>query len=267
MRKSEVLARIILCLILLGSSYQVSRAQGTSTASVGWYNGDCHSTGIGGWSNWYLSNQQFTRVYDEFLVPNGGWTVIGVFSNNLLYNPPPVTQASWEIRRGLSAGNGGTVVASGVSPATQTYIAALDAYRIEVDGLQIPLPAGEYSLSVTPVGPTYRQSYVCETQGQKAIGAPPGTGTAFYSSDPASFDWISGTGATNANFSQGVMISGVSLPPPSSSDQWRADVSSLARNKCPRCIRCRFPVSACPNSTPKPRTSTIASHLFRTRRS
>ncbi len=222
-------ARIILGVILLGFACQVSHAQGTPTISVGWYNGDCHSVGLGGWSNWYLSNQQFTRVYDEFLVPSGAWTVTGVFSNNLFHNAPPITQASWEIRSGLSAGNGGTVIASGVSPATQTYNATLGAYRIEVDGLQIPLPAGEYTLSVTPVGPVYTQSYVCQTQGQNAIGAPAGSGAAFYSSQPDSYVWISGTDGTNANFSQGILISGVSQPPPSVSDQWRADLASLAQ--------------------------------------
>ncbi|MCX6616899.1 MAG: hypothetical protein NTZ98_12480, partial [Acidobacteria bacterium] len=134
--KERKLIRIIFCGILLALSNPVLRAQGTPTASVGWYNGDCHSAGTGRWSNWYLSNQQFTRVYDEFLVPSAGWTVTGVFSNNFLINAPPITQASWEIRGSL-LDRKATVIASGVSPATQTYDAALGAYRIQVDGLQV----------------------------------------------------------------------------------------------------------------------------------
>jgi len=53
--------RMVLCGLLLALSRPVLRAQGAPTASVGWYNGDCHSTGIGGWANWYLANDQFTR--------------------------------------------------------------------------------------------------------------------------------------------------------------------------------------------------------------
>src|SRR5271157_3862779 len=228
---SEMLIRIVAIGWLLAlSPHSLLRAQGTPTVRVGWYNGDFHSTGIGGWSNWYLSNEQFTRVYDEFLVPSGGWTVAGVFSNNQFYNnAPPITQAAWEIRSGVSSGNGGTVIASGVSPAAQVYNPGTRDYRIEVDGLQVQLAPGDYSLSVTPVGPVYQQSYVSETTGQNAIGAPPGNGTAYYSSQPGSFVWLSGTGGTNLNFSQGVLISGQSQPPPSIADQWRADLASLAQ--------------------------------------
>ena len=230
-----MLLRIILAgLLFTFSSNSLSHAQGTPTTSVGWYNGDCHSTGTGGWSNWYLSSQQFTRVYDEFLVSTGGWTVVGVFSNNLLTNAPPVTQASWEIRSGVSSGNGGTLIASGVNPATETYSASVGAYRIEVDGLEVKLAAGTYYVSVTPVGVGYQQSYVCETTGPNAIGAPAGNGLAYYSVQSSSFTWLSGTGGTNLNFSQGVLISGTPQPPPSTSDQWQADVTNLVQQMTAR---------------------------------
>jgi len=209
--------RVVLFGIGVALSQAVSVAQGP-----GWYNGDCQSGGIGGWSNWYLSNQQFLRVYDEFLVPSGGWLVTGVFSNTSLNNAPAITQASWEIRSGLSAGNGGTVIASGVSPAQQ-YSTPF-SWRIEVDGLQVQLPPGDFYLSVVPVGIASGQSYVCQTLGQNAVGDPPGNGKAFYSGAPGSFVWISEPGGTNANFSQGVLIDAPPLPV---SEQWQADVASL----------------------------------------
>src|SRR5438105_12289188 len=91
----------------------ISRAQGT----LAWYSGDCHPLVSGGFANWYTSNQQYTRVYDAFTVPAGGWTVSGVFSVNLLQNnPPPITQAAWEIRRDATETSSGTIVASGVGP-------------------------------------------------------------------------------------------------------------------------------------------------------
>ena len=220
-------ARAVLVSVLLSFSPVALHPQSTPTVSVGWYNGDCHFTGLGSGSNWYLSNQQFGRTYDEFLVPSGGWQVTGVFSNNHFYNAPTITQASWEIRSGLSQGNSGTVIASGVSPATQTYNASIAAYRIEVDGLQVQLPAGDFFVSVTPVGTALGQSYVCDTQGQNAVGGPPGNGKTFYSDQPGDFVWMSAPDGTNRDFSQGVLISGASLQPPSVSDQWRANVTSL----------------------------------------
>jgi uncharacterized protein (TIGR03437 family) len=239
MEDSGMRVRIIFFVVLLAFSHTISRAQGTITGSVGWYNGDCQSTGTGRSANWYLSSQQFTRVYDEFLVPSAGWTVTGVLSNNFLINAPPITQASWEIRGSL-LDRKATVIASGVSPATQTYDAALGAYRIQVDGLQVRLDAGDYGLSVTPLVTASDQSYVCETQGQNAIGGPPGNGVAFYSNQPGSLNRLSGAGGTNLNFSQGVLISGKSQPPPSTAEQWQADVAWL-KQKMPTVWGLPFP--------------------------
>jgi hypothetical protein len=84
---------------------------------VGWYNGDCQS-GIPAQDNWFLSNQQFSRTYDSFVVPGGGWTVAAVFSINSI-PLSGITEGVWEIRSGVSAGNGGVVIASGRSPAKE----------------------------------------------------------------------------------------------------------------------------------------------------
>jgi hypothetical protein len=203
---------------------------------TGWYNGDCHSIDIGGWSNWYTSSQSYTRVYDEFAAPAGGWSVTGVFSNNQLYSAPPITQASWEIRSGVGPGNAGTVVASGLSAASQIYVPGLAAYRIQVDGVAVQLAAGQYWLSVTPVGPVYKQSYVCETQGQNAVGTPAGNGTAYYGSQSGTLYPVPASSGRKPNFSQGVLIDGPSsglpidppLPPPSRDQQWQGDLLFLA---------------------------------------
>ena len=115
---------------------------------MGWYNGDCS---IGGWSNWYVSGQQFLRTYDDFIVPDRGWTIAGLFSNNTM-SPSSVTQAAWEIRSGVSAGNGGAVVASGVGTATLTQVPpganSGSVFRVEVNGLSVQLPPGRYWLNV-----------------------------------------------------------------------------------------------------------------------
>jgi hypothetical protein len=149
-------------------------------ARVGWYNGDWLS-GRPGQANWYFSRGDFSRVYDDFLVPASGWTVVGVFSMNRM-DFEGITKAAWEIRKDMSPGKGGKKVASGVSPATQIRVAglgpfpadALIGYRIQVDGLNIRLAPGRYWLSVAPVGKNAAW-YVCATRGTNAVGDPAGT--------------------------------------------------------------------------------------------
>jgi hypothetical protein len=112
-------------------------------------------------------------------VPEGGWTVIGVFSDNGLYRFPEVGGASWEICRGMAPGRGGRVVASGVTPATQMPDPSVTASRyptsevamhsrVQVNSLQVRLPAGRYWLSVAPVG--QGESYLSATRGANAVG-------------------------------------------------------------------------------------------------
>jgi uncharacterized protein (TIGR03437 family) len=210
MRIKTMVAGLLLSLY----PYTLSYAQGTAPVTVGWYNGDW-ITGIPGLANWYQSDQNFARGYDDFVVPQGGWTVVGAFSYNDM-TADGVTEASWEIRSGVSEGNPGTVVASGRSLATLTLAATLTdgtfRYRVQVDGLRVQLPAGTYWLSVTPV--TGRvQSYLSKTLGANAVGNPAGNdGHAFFYSPviPNSFfvgAQSTGQAGTGDDFSMGVLIS------------------------------------------------------------
>jgi len=63
------------------------------------------------------------RVFVPFIVPAGKtWTVTALFSNNLSYvNVIDPQEGLWSISKGMSQGNGGTIVADGAAPAT--YIA------------------------------------------------------------------------------------------------------------------------------------------------
>jgi hypothetical protein len=202
------------------------------TGTVGWYNGDW-AQGIPGAVNSYTSSQQFSRVYDDFVVPDGGWSVTGVFAHSRL-SSSAVTQASWEIRSGVSAGHGGTVVASGVSAATLTPTAANGdgtyIYLIEVDGLSVALPPGTYWLSVAPVTPD-NEADLCPTLGANAIGDPLGNdGLAFSYSSIQSTPFVpireTGLSATSGDFSLGVLAAPPPAPPLTA---WRADLAWLAQ--------------------------------------
>jgi uncharacterized protein (TIGR03437 family) len=202
-------------------------AQSGSAPAMGWFNGDCRS-GIPGQANWYLSTQLSSRTFDDFVVPAGGLTISGVFSINS--TAASVTEAVWEIRSGISAGNGGTIVASGRSAAAKKTLLATwpdgeTIYRIEVDGLAVHLPAGTYWLNVSPVvsewspTETAAPSYVCATVGDNAVGNPRGTdGNAYFVSTVvagAYFRTVQNTGGagTSGDFSHGLMISSTLATP------------------------------------------------------
>lgn len=167
-------------LLCVGAAQKPPAPDAHSAAPVvGWYNGDWQP-GLPGYSNWYLNGYEFSRVYDDFVVPTGGWRIVGVFSDNRM-EFDGVSKAAWEIRRDMAPGEGGKRVASGVSHATQTVIAgegpfsgeSLIGYRIQVNGLHVRLEPGRYWLSVAPVGKR-GYSYASSTLGKNAIGEPAG---------------------------------------------------------------------------------------------
>src|SRR5437867_7983188 len=76
-----------------------------------WYNGDFNGVnGLANEDNTSERRAEYDRVYDDFNVTGGGWTVTSVFSDNL--ENTNVTGATWEIRQGISEGNGETGRAS-----------------------------------------------------------------------------------------------------------------------------------------------------------
>jgi hypothetical protein len=185
----------------------------SAPAVVGWYNGDWQ-IGLPGLANWFSGGWEFSRVYDDFIVPAGGWTVLGVFSNNRMESAR-VTKAAWEIRRDMAPGKGGKKVASGVSRATQVPIPengpfpgeSLFGYRIQVDGLHVILPPGRYWLSVAPVG-NGGHWYASSTLGRNAVGDPPGNNGGALLNSPDLRLNFSDAGRTGRaqDFSQGVII-------------------------------------------------------------
>lgn len=154
-----------------------------------WYNGDFEGEGTGALANedsTSIGSGDYAHIYDDFIVPAGGADIITVFSNNLL--DTNVTAATWEIRQGVSFGNGGTLVASGmtVTPIvtlTGRSDSSLTEYMIAVAGLSLHLDEGTYWLNVTPVGDLTGRSFNSTTSGTNCVGPPCGDdGNAFFDS-------------------------------------------------------------------------------------
>jgi hypothetical protein len=104
------------------------------------------------------------------VTPNVTWQVSGLFMNVLSGLTP--TSANWEIRTGVSAGNGGTLVASGSGAVTQTATGrsafGFTEYTDSV-AVNVVLNAGTtYWINVTPV------CNACDNRAF-ATNVPPGT--------------------------------------------------------------------------------------------
>ena len=80
-------------------------------------------------------------------------TVRGLFTNNLSDYIP--NSGYWEIRSGVSEGDGGTLIASGTGAATNTLTGrsyhGLQEYTNLVSGLSVTLATGQYWFATVPI--------------------------------------------------------------------------------------------------------------------
>lgn len=184
-----------------------------------WYNGDFD--GVNGLVNQVDDSPFQAYVYDDFTISSGTWTLTGAFTNNLMSFA--IESADVEIRSGVSAGNGGTLIygAYGVlfnQTATGRSGFNLPEYTISVDLPNLVLGPGTYWVMVAPRDTNGGVSFVSTTSGANCIGLPCGTGnnsffdSAYYGAvfEPAT------TFLSPADFSMGVIGTSSAVPEPSS---------------------------------------------------
>jgi PEP-CTERM motif-containing protein len=167
-------------------------------------------------------NPYGAATFQNFIVPNGqNWTVTGLFSNDLMNIAPG--QAYWEIRTGVSEGNGGTLIASGtgtdIVTATGRSGFGFTEFNNLVTGLNLHLGPGMYWMTVVPLAPgQFGRSFNSNTFGLNSIGSDVQNQEFFNSS-------FFGANYTNANnegvfplFSDGVIgtTGGGTVPEPAS---------------------------------------------------
>ncbi len=176
-----------------------------------WYNGDFD--GIDGLNNQQdASTGDFYHIYDDFNVnDSGGWDVRSVFSDNLTVTT--VTGATWEIRQGITSGNGGTLIASGttmtpVVTATGRSGFGFTEFMVEVTGLSVHLDPGTYHLNVTPISELDGNGeFNSTTSGANCIGTPCGDNDNAFLDGPvffANYEPVADFGSQFHDFSMGV---------------------------------------------------------------
>ena len=153
-------------------------AASAAHASLLYYGGDFDPTNPNANA---LANEIDTLVpsgaatYDNFTVPSGTWHVTGLFTNNLTDLGSSITSANWEIRTGLSEGNGGTLLFSGsatpvVTPTGRSGFGRGE-FTVEVP-VSFNLGPGTYWVSVLPVAVNSGtgRSFESNTFGLNAVG-------------------------------------------------------------------------------------------------
>jgi len=199
-------------LMLAAAAAMALGSVGAAHASVLYYGGDFAG------DNGLANEQDFVAnaaTYDNFTVGAGGWHVTGLFTNNL--TNLDITGANWEIRSGVSEGDGGVLVASGSGAPTVTTTGrsgfGFTEYNVEM-AVSFDLAPGMYWLMVQPIGGDGR-SYESNTAGANSVGVH--TANLDYFNSPVTF----GANFSNANnygnfptFSSGVEGTEGAVPEP-----------------------------------------------------
>lgn len=187
-----------------------------------------------------LSSERETQVsdsvvFDDFQVGAGGWLVRGFFGH-FYTNVETPAAIDWEVRRGVSQGNGGTLVAAGRGnadgwEATGRNGFGLAEVRAETSVPLFNLSEGSYWLGLSVVGDGDGRAYLATTSGQWGVGAPIGNGESYFSSDffGASFERVEDMLGERADFSLGIV--GEAVPEPASLGAIAVGIAGLAARR------------------------------------
>ena len=189
-----------------------------------WYNGDLnHVNGFPNERDDSLGFGEYAHIFDDFNVPSGpGWHVTSLYSNNYDSYPTSTVGVEWSIRQGITAGNGGTLIASGTAGPGNFQVIFHNAgdfgyteYSVVAQNLSFNLAPGAYFLNVTPIGSGSGRSFDSWTSGVGCIGTPCGNnGNGFIDSNffGANYQPTCGVDDQPCDFSMGVI--GTVVPEP-----------------------------------------------------
>jgi hypothetical protein len=148
--------------------------QSSAAAQVQFYNGD--SDGVNGVSSEINTLVAASMMYENFVVTGAGLNVTGIFGS-FLTNIASINTASWEVRSGVSTGNGGSLLFSGTDAASSSFTGSsflgFDNYLVAVSGLDFFLTPGEYwfGLAVHGTGGSTERAFLATTSGANGVNS------------------------------------------------------------------------------------------------
>ncbi|HET6644128.1 MAG TPA: PEP-CTERM sorting domain-containing protein [Fimbriimonadales bacterium] len=123
-------------------------------------------------------------TYDDFDVTGGGENVNYLMAN--VFSSTTIATANWEIRSGITNGNGGTLVASGTGAVTQTPNGfdafGFTGYKLEMSGMNVNLSDGRYYVGWNVGDLAGQRCFVQTTSGANGVGTPIGDGDSWFNS-------------------------------------------------------------------------------------
>lgn len=146
-------------------------------------------------SNNSLASEENTTVtqamtYDNFTVGGLGWNVNSV--GGIFNVTDTFTSAHYEIRSGVSNGNGGTLVSSGVFSASSVSIGSLFGRDLRDYNMAVNpffLGAGNYHIGISLIGTGSGRAFVATTSGVNGIGGPLNDDNSFINSSHFSLNF------------------------------------------------------------------------------
>ena len=156
-----------------------------------------------------------SRLYDNFTL--GQATNIDGLSASFSINGTNATSVSWEIRSGVQAGSGGTLLYSGTNACTNTYENTWSTYKYVASIPTITLGPGDYYLSISANGGS-DWIYVAGTLGDNAVGGPIADGKSIWNCPQFGFNWLPVEVVNNGNsFNCAYGLTGTAVVPEPSS--------------------------------------------------
>jgi hypothetical protein len=206
---------------LAGVSLLAALSAVPASAQTQFFNGLATNGGIG-LSSEFNSDVTQSMTYDDFVITGSGWNVTDLFG--YFGSDFAATDAQWEIRTGLSTGNGGTLLESGTSGVTLTATGnepiGHTEYLADVGGLSFFLAPGTYWMGISLIGTGVGsgQAFVESTSGASGVNSDL-DGMAFFNSSYFGVDFGPGSDQTGGpdDYAYGVLGSpaGSAVPEPS----------------------------------------------------
>lgn len=139
------------------------------------------------------TNVADSRVYENFHI-SGTWEITELFGSFMQQQTTTsLSTAYYEVRQGLSPGNGGTLVGSGHLNVSRSFIAQSawnwPVYRVSGTPANLVLGTGDYWMTLAPEGKGNGQWFVMASTGANAVGSTAMDGISYWDSTTWNVHW------------------------------------------------------------------------------